>query len=219
MFVVVHTVRHLVEGGAGHRADLACVVHAEPTAEVVWYKNSMRLDLNRGYISRQEGRKHHLTIPSVGEEDFANYTCEATNSLGKSRAAIQLRGNPRPPVYNSKVSQCWSEAGEDSRSVLQVEFVSSHCYRVSWATLSYQEILQYRVQWRKAGVSRDTTSQSSHSSYFRPTAPSSHLTGSATSSRGRWWEVNSQSGPAGTFRGCRRGRDTRQECRLKTGEK
>ena len=158
MFVVVHTVRHLVEGGAGHRADLACVVHAEPTAEVVWYKNSMRLDLNRGYISRQEGRKHHLTIPSVGEEDFANYTCEATNSLGKSRAAIQLRGNPRPPVYNSKVSQCWSEAGEDSRSVLQVEFVSSHCYRVSWATLSYQEILQYRVQWRKAGVSRDTSS-------------------------------------------------------------
>ena len=99
----VHTVHHLVEGGAGQEADLVCVVHAEPTAEVVWYKNSMRLDLNRGYQTSQEGRKHHLTIPSVGEEDFANYTCEATNSLGKSRAAIQLRGNPRPPVYSSKV--------------------------------------------------------------------------------------------------------------------
>ena len=36
--------------------------------------------------------------------------------------------------------------------VFQVEFVSSHCYRVSWSTLSYQQILQYRVQWRKAGV-------------------------------------------------------------------
>ena len=103
MFFPVHTVRHLVEGGAGHRAELVCVVHAEPTAEVVWYKNSMRLDLNRGYETSQEGRKHHLIIPSVGEEDFANYTCEATNSLGKSRAAIQLRGNPRPPVYSSKV--------------------------------------------------------------------------------------------------------------------
>ena len=38
-----------------------------------------------------------------------------------------------------------------------MEFVSSHCYRVSWATLSYQQILQYRVQWRKAGVSHHTT--------------------------------------------------------------
>ena len=113
----VHTVHHLVEGGAGQRADLVCVVHAEPTAEVVWYKNSMRLDLNRGYVSSQEGRKHHLTIPSVGEEDFANYTCEATNSLGKSRAAIQLRGNPRPPVYNSKVIHYIMRAERRPRSV------------------------------------------------------------------------------------------------------
>ena len=100
----VHTLQHLVEGGTGQRADLVCLVHAEPTAEVVWYKNSMRLDLARGYLTSREGRKHHLTIPSVGEEDFANYTCEATNSLGKSRAAIQLRGNPRPPVYKNKVN-------------------------------------------------------------------------------------------------------------------
>ena len=128
----VHTVHHLVEGGAGQRADLVCVVHAEPTAEVVWYKNSMRLDLNRGYLISQEGRKHHLTIPSVGEEDFANYTCEATNSLGKSRAAIQLRGNPRPPVYKSKVTQSCCEfdggdvdvpGGVRLQSLLQGELV------------------------------------------------------------------------------------------------
>ena len=100
----VHAVHHLVEGGAGHNTTLLCLVHAEPTAEVVWYKNNMRLDLKRGYVTSQEGRRHRLTIPEVGEEDFANYSCEATNSLGKSRAAIQLRGNPRPPVTENKVS-------------------------------------------------------------------------------------------------------------------
>ena len=44
-----------------------------------------------------------------------------------------------------------------------MEFVSSHCYRVSWATLSYQQILQYRVQWRKAGVSHHHTTTTSQS--------------------------------------------------------
>ena len=107
----VHAVHQLVEGGAGHQATLVCLVHAEPTAELVWYKNNMRLDLKRGYVSSREGRKHKLTIPSVGEEDFANYTCEATNSLGKSRAAVQLRGNPQPPVCSNKVSHCPAPLG------------------------------------------------------------------------------------------------------------
>ena len=107
----VHAVHQLVEGGAGHQATLVCLVHAEPTAELVWYKNNMRLDLKRGYVSSTEGRKHKLTIPSVGEEDFANYTCEATNSLGKSRAAVQLRGNPQPPVCSNKVSHCPAPLG------------------------------------------------------------------------------------------------------------
>jgi hypothetical protein len=39
----------------------------------------------------------------VGEEDFANYSCLATNSLGKGKAHIQLRGNPTRPQFHSKV--------------------------------------------------------------------------------------------------------------------
>ena len=42
-------------------------------------------------------------VSSGGEEDFANYSCEASNSLGKARAMIQLRGNPAPPQFSSQV--------------------------------------------------------------------------------------------------------------------
>ena len=59
----------------------------------------------RGYLIThdRDTKRHSLTVPSVGEEDFANYSCEASNSLGKARAMIQLRGNPAPPQFNSQV--------------------------------------------------------------------------------------------------------------------
>lgn len=41
----------------------------------------------------QNGPDHHLIVKKVGEEDFANYTCAATNSLGKTETIIQLKGN------------------------------------------------------------------------------------------------------------------------------
>ena len=34
----VRPVERVLEGGAGQRAVLACTVHSEPSAEVVWYK-------------------------------------------------------------------------------------------------------------------------------------------------------------------------------------
>ena len=88
----VHAVHHVVEGGAGHKAVMVCIVHAEPVADVVWYKNSMQLDMRRDYIISKDNKRYFLTVPKVGEEDFANYTCQASNSLGKSRGQIQLRG-------------------------------------------------------------------------------------------------------------------------------
>jgi hypothetical protein len=88
----VHAVHPVVEGGAGYKAVMTCIVHAEPAADIVWYKNSMRLDMRRGYTISTDNKRHYLTVPKVGEEDFANYTCQASNSLGKSRGQIQLKG-------------------------------------------------------------------------------------------------------------------------------
>ena len=88
----VHAVHPVVEGGAGYKVVMVCIVHAEPAADIVWYKNNMQLDMRREYTISKDNKRHYLTVPKVGEEDFANYTCQASNSLGKSRGLIQLRG-------------------------------------------------------------------------------------------------------------------------------
>ena len=38
--------RPLVDGGLGRQAELSCLVYADPEAEVVWYRDTMRLDPN-----------------------------------------------------------------------------------------------------------------------------------------------------------------------------
>lgn len=142
----VRAVQPVVEGGAGYEARLTCVVHSSPTAEVVWHKNSMslenvRLDTRRGYSSSRDNRKHHLNVHRVGEEDFANYSCLASNSLGKAKAHIQLRGNPTPPQFDSKVV-----------------YMGPNSYQVSWLTTSFQDVLEYRLAWKKSGTYNDIVS-------------------------------------------------------------
>ena len=49
--------------------------------------------LLRSNARSKSGRaKHTLIIRSVQRQDFANYSCYATNSLGRARAYITLRG-------------------------------------------------------------------------------------------------------------------------------
>jgi len=38
------------------------------------------------------GSRHTLILRRVGREDFANYSCYASNKLGKARAYLTLRG-------------------------------------------------------------------------------------------------------------------------------
>ena len=40
----VRAVQRMVEGGAGQRAVLSCLVRAEPGPDIVWTKNNMALD-------------------------------------------------------------------------------------------------------------------------------------------------------------------------------
>ena len=42
-------------------------------------------------------RQFVLTIKDIREEDYGNYTCHATNSLGMDRQEIIVSGKPLPP--------------------------------------------------------------------------------------------------------------------------
>ena len=42
--------------------------------------------------SEEEGGEHILSITSLDETDYGNYTCEAINSIGKSTQTLELKG-------------------------------------------------------------------------------------------------------------------------------
>jgi len=125
----------IMQGGRGKETVLTCIVHSEPSADVTWYKNTMLLDPGSHYRVHHKNRRHQLIIDRVGVEDFANYSCHASNSLGKTKAHIQLRGNPGKPVFLSKVVH-----------------VERNSYKISWLTPSYEPIQEYRLLYRKLPV-------------------------------------------------------------------
>ena len=47
---------------------------------------------NARYRVYEDGPKRHLSIRRVGIEDLANYSCLATNSMGKQEGIVQLTG-------------------------------------------------------------------------------------------------------------------------------
>ena len=52
----------------------------------------MLLDPNEYRFMEQFGIRHTLVLRKVQKEDFGNYSCRAENSLGRSRAFIELSG-------------------------------------------------------------------------------------------------------------------------------
>eukprot|EP00096_Caligus_rogercresseyi_P003115 TRINITY_DN1570_c0_g1_i1.p1 TRINITY_DN1570_c0_g1~~TRINITY_DN1570_c0_g1_i1.p1 ORF type:complete len:506 (+),score=90.45 TRINITY_DN1570_c0_g1_i1:124-1641(+) len=121
-----------VHGGIGYQVELVCVVYAEPLADVLWYKDTMLLDSNGKRYMQQKGNRYTLLIRDVEKSDFGNYSCSASNMLGKSRAYLRVVGNPNTPVFNSHVT---SE--------------SPTSYKLSWITESYSRIMEYRLLYRR----------------------------------------------------------------------
>ncbi|XP_059095815.1 brother of CDO-like [Tigriopus californicus] len=180
--------RSVVHGGLGEQADLSCLVYADPEPEVIWYRDTMRLDPNGKRYMESRGSRHTLIIRKVEREDLANYSCYANNQLGRDRAYITLRGNPNTPVFNS-----------------QVLSKSQTSYTISWITESYAPIEEYKLLYRKipsstsssTGLdqdrrrSKDTSSASSSLQMARshggnplmvPSSPSSSFSSSSSSS-------------------------------------
>lgn len=52
-------------------------------------------------ILQNRGNRHTLTIRNVTYNDFGNYTCQASNNLGKDRASLTLSGIPSVCTFDS----------------------------------------------------------------------------------------------------------------------
>jgi len=112
--------------------EISCIVHAEPMAEVKWYRDTMLLDPNESRLMEKFGIRHTLVLRKVAEEDFGNYSCSAENHLGKSRAFIEVSGRPNIANVTSP----------------SLSYHSDH-YNISWSIDSFSDINQYRISCRK----------------------------------------------------------------------
>ena len=78
------------------KVELVCSVHAHPRPTVVWVKEG-ETELSSGGRVKYDniGSRHTLTISRVRTEDFGEYYCRASNSLGSQQAVIELSGMRR----------------------------------------------------------------------------------------------------------------------------
>ena len=63
--------------------------------QVKWYRDTMLLDANENRLMEQYGFRHSMVIRRARRADFGNYSCSAENSLGRSRAFIEVSGKRR----------------------------------------------------------------------------------------------------------------------------
>ena len=56
-----------------------------------WYKDDRYLR-TENYNADMKDQHHLLSVTSLKESDYGNYTCEGTNQIGVGRQTIELKG-------------------------------------------------------------------------------------------------------------------------------
>ncbi|XP_073987236.1 protein amalgam isoform X2 [Rhodnius prolixus] len=128
-----------VHTGEGNEAQLVCIVFAEPPAEVVWFKDTLRLGSTERRITEVRGSRNTLIIRKVQASDFGNYSCLADNNIGKTRQYLELSGRPNPAKFRSH------PMGRSRDS-----------YNISWAVDSYTPIEEFTLYYRKLPIASGT---------------------------------------------------------------
>ncbi|XP_055592003.1 lachesin-like isoform X2 [Uranotaenia lowii] len=136
----------VVHSGVGHEAILVCIVHAEPAPNVIWYKESTQLGTTEQHSQQVRGNRHSLIIRNVTLLDIGNYTCQASNTLGKDRGALSLSGLPTTCSFDSPTLSSYRDQ-----------------YNISWTVQSYSPIREYRLFYRLQSPSKHNLLHSSGS--------------------------------------------------------
>ncbi|XP_058122131.1 lachesin-like, partial [Anopheles coustani] len=123
----------IVHSGVGHEAQLVCIVHGEPTPSVIWYQDTTQIGITEQFSQQNRGNKHSLIIRNVTYSDLGNYTCQASNALGKDRGKLSLSGLPTLCYFDSPTLSSYRDQ-----------------YNISWTVQSYSAIREYRLFFRLA---------------------------------------------------------------------
>lgn len=95
----VNVLHEYVHSGIGQTANLTCVVHAFPVANISWYKKEgevLRPISNSNHIDIKDGKHiHNLTLRDIKKHDFGKYLCKSNNALGSHQKEVELTGKIR----------------------------------------------------------------------------------------------------------------------------
>ncbi|XP_018009876.1 protein amalgam-like isoform X2 [Hyalella azteca] len=129
----IFTEKEIVRTGENDRVELVCIVHARPSAEVVWTKDGAKVPHENRAEEHLGGHRHLLTLDPVTKEDFGLYQCRAKNPLGESTKDIAVTDEPNTPNFTSNPNSAYENS-----------------YTITWDTESYYPITQYRIMYRKS---------------------------------------------------------------------
>uniref|UniRef100_A0A3B4DG94 Ig-like domain-containing protein n=1 Tax=Pygocentrus nattereri TaxID=42514 RepID=A0A3B4DG94_PYGNA len=73
----------------GRLGVLQCDATAVPKPEFEWYRDDKRLSNMQGITIQIVGTRTLLLVANVTEDDYGNYTCVATNRLGRHNASVR----------------------------------------------------------------------------------------------------------------------------------
>ncbi|XP_046400576.1 protein amalgam-like isoform X2 [Ischnura elegans] len=123
-----------VHATPGLRAELICIVTAEPTAKVVWTRGKHPLPQTSRIIRKVNGDRYSLVFHRVLSDDLTSYTCTATNNLGQDQRTLMLTGVAREAVI--KAERMSDENDDDSVKLI-------------WEAESYTPIINYKLEFRR----------------------------------------------------------------------
>ena len=102
------------------------VLHFIYFVQVSWYRRQKKLhETDRQIFQRKSGR-NTLHIRNVNPSDFGNFSCRASNLLGKARTYTALSGQLSYPLHCKNVRLKWSF--ENSRLVTFQSFLDSKIF-------------------------------------------------------------------------------------------
>lgn len=124
-----------VINGDKYSTDIKCTVIAYPQATVTWEKKGQEI-VPSDRIKISDGhRLHTLIIPDTTYDDFAEYKCSASNSMGTKEATYELFGQPTVAKYIDG-------SADNNRNIT-----------LNWEIESASPIIKHELLYRKKGVS------------------------------------------------------------------
>ncbi|XP_037653920.1 hemicentin-2 [Choloepus didactylus] len=125
--------------------SLPCDVHAHPSPEVTWYKDSQALSLDEEVFLLPG--THTLQLARVRPSDSGTYMCEALNAAGRDQKLVQLSVLV-PPTFRQAPTSPWDtvlvRAGD--KAILSCEADSVPEPVVTWYKDGQPLVLAQRTQ-------------------------------------------------------------------------